>query len=277
MPAAINIGGTSLRANWEASSTSPSDLPILELERVDNGQIIVVQPASRDAATFASAIQGNLADGHYRATIISAGVPSESVLIAIRTVPLIGPTSMTATADSTMSVAVSWLAVNGAANYEILRTADHINYISRGIVSGTMFEDSAASATAYLYKVHAIDALGAVGPDSTPDLATTVMFSDDPITPGSTIIRAAHITELRSAVGAVRTLAGLTPYTFSDSSIVIGTTFIQAVHITDLRAALDPARSALGLPPIGYTDSVLTQGVTTPRAAHIMDLRAGTK
>jgi PKD repeat protein len=96
-----------------------------------------------------------------------------------------------------------------------------------------------------------------------------VIFTDDPLVPGSTIIKAVHLAELRTAVNAVRALAGLSAATFTDSATP--GVVIKAVHITELRTALDPALSALGLPTGGYTDTI-SRGVIV-KAVHIQELR----
>lgn len=275
LPASVTISGTGLRANWEAGQGSPSDLPILQLQRVDDGRIVLLRPATRNATVFTSTIQSGLPDGTYRVTIISDGVASISSVVTIRTVPLVGPTSLNAAAASATSVNVTWAAVNGAATYEIIRSEDHINYVSRGTVAGTSLPDSALSGKAYLYKVHAFDALGSLGPDSSPDLATTVIFDDDPVVAGTTPARAVHITQLRTAVDAVRTLAGLTGGSYAEA-ITAGSTTIKASHILELRSALNPARSALGLMALSYTDPSLTGGFLI-KAAHINELRSGVK
>ena len=276
LPAAINVTGIGMRGISEEASgntqSSPSDLPLLRLQRIDDGQIFFIQPSARSATAFNSTIVNGLPDGHYRLTIISNGLPSAQSIVAIRTVPLIGPTSMFATATSTTTVSVTWVAVGGAVNYEILRSTDHVNYSSRGTATGTTFSDSASAGTAYLYKVHAINALGAVGPDST-DLVTTVFFTDDPIVAGTTIVKAVHITELQTGIDAVRTLAGLGGGSYTAIS---GGSIITAGHFVELRNALDPARSALGLPAISYTDSSLTAGIVI-KSAHVTQLRNGVK
>lgn len=279
LPAALNITGTGFRNDTEGysgnSQSSPTDLPLLQLRRIDNEQIIFVSPSTRDATTFTSTIQAGLADGYYRVTVLTNAIPSLSKLVPVSTVALTAPTSIDATANSATSVAVTWSAVNGAASYEIIRTEDNVNYISRGTAVGTSFSDSAQSGKAYLYKVHAVDALGSLGPDSLPDLATTVIFNDDPVVAGATPVRALHITQLRTAVNAVRTLAGLTGGTFAET-ITAGSTTIKASHILELRSALTLARSTLGLSAVSYTDPSLTSGFTI-KAAHINQLRNGVK
>src|SRR5712692_6897377 len=99
---------------------------------------------------------------------------------------------------------------------------------------------------------------------------TPPTFTDNPLTTGSTIVKAVHITELRDAINQARARAGLAAATWTDSSLS-GTT-IKAVHITELRSKLDEARSALGLSPATYTDANLS-GVAV-KAVHITELRA---
>ncbi|HEX3069491.1 MAG TPA: hypothetical protein VHX14_13050, partial [Thermoanaerobaculia bacterium] len=125
----------------------------------------------------------------------------------------------------------------------------------------------------YLYQVRAADA-STLGSPSSVDLATTILFTDDPMSAGSTIIKAVHITELRTAVNAVRAAAGLSPTTFTDASL--SGTRPKALHVTELRSALDAARAAIGLSALVYTDPGLAAGGIV-KAAHYRELRAGVK
>jgi hypothetical protein len=125
----------------------------------------------------------------------------------------------------------------------------------------------------YVYAVRA--GVGtSTAPMSDPDIATTVVFTDDPIIAGVTTVNAAHINELRTAVNAVRVTAGLQMASFSDA-IQPGVD-IRAAHILELRTALAEARGIIGLPAIGFTDPALQTG-TPIRAAHIQELRNGVK
>jgi hypothetical protein len=90
--------------------------------------------------------------------------------------------------------------------------------------------------------------------NSAPDLATTVIFTDDPLVAGTTLIKAVHLAELRTAVNAVRALAGLAAATFTDAATP--GVVVKAVHITQLRTGLDAALTALVLPAGGYTNAV---------------------
>jgi hypothetical protein len=105
---------------------------------------------------------------------------------------------------------------------------------------------------------------------SNTDIATTIVFTDDPLVAGTTIVQALHITELRSAVNAMRAAAGLSAATWTDSSLT--GIEIKAVHISELRSNLDAARSALGLSTGSYTDA-LTPGSTIVKAVHVSELR----
>ncbi len=185
------------------------------------------------------------------------------------------PTGVVATSTSSASVNISWNAVPSATSYTIYRRGAGGGFTRIGSSTTNSFTDGLVTANnAYLYKVSATTASG-TSLVSSADLATTTMFSDEPLTPRVTIVRAAHVTELRTAVNAVRALAGLAPYSFTDSVVNPRATLIKAIHISELRSALDAARAALGLNPASYSDvSIGTRG-TLIRAAHLRDLRTG--
>ncbi|HEX9628646.1 MAG TPA: RHS repeat-associated core domain-containing protein, partial [Pyrinomonadaceae bacterium] len=110
-----------------------------------------------------------------------------------------------------------------------------------------------------------------------PDPATPQggpVFSDDPLVPGVTVIKAVHITELRDAVNQARARAGLAAASWAES-VTSGVT-IKASHIAELRARLAEARSALGLSAASYTDPNLTAG-NTVKAAHVQELRTSVR
>jgi hypothetical protein len=182
-----------------------------------------------------------------------------------------------ATAMSPTDVLVSWNTVPGSARYDIYRRGSVGDFAYVGQTTTTSFNDiTAAPGTAYLYAVRSIDAANFASPLSSPDLATTVVFTDLVLVPLSTAIKAAHVNELRTAVNAVRALAGLPAYPFTDPSLAPGAT-VSRLHIADLRAALDPARSTLGLLAASYEDPTLTAGATVVRAVHVSDLRSGVR
>ena len=188
------------------------------------------------------------------------------------------PAVVTATATSPTSVMVSWLASLGAASYEIARSSS--GAVTFGIIGSsttTSFIDSTALAnTAYLYIVRAVDGAGGRSSYSNADLATTVMFTDDPLVAQTTVIKVTHASELRTAVQAVRVLANLSAASFTDATID-AMVLIKAAHISELRTALDEARAALGLQALTHTDPTLSVGATIIDARHFTEIRNGVK
>lgn len=181
-----------------------------------------------------------------------------------------------ATAVSPTSVNVTWLPTLGATSYEILRRSPGGGFVVIGTTATLGFTDNTVSAnTAYLYKVHGLDSGSMPLPDSAPDLATTVIFTDDPLVAGTTTVRAIHVDQLRVAANAVRALAGLPSASFTDASLT--GVKVKKVHIDELRAALDAARASLTLSTLSYTDPTIIANTTKTKAAHLTELRNGVK
>ena len=195
-----------------------------------------------------------------------AGTTSGAAVVSVN-VP--APTNLSATAVSTTQVNISWL---------FSGSADQFNLYRNGVIiyggAATSFVDTGVSpSNAYWYKVVAIKG-GTSSPESNRDIATTVIFADDPIVPTVTLISAQHINQLRTAVNAVRVTSGLAPATFTDT-ITTGLD-VRAQHITELRVILDDARARLLLPAIVYERPAITIGAEI-RARDITDLRGGVK
>ena len=103
--------------------------------------------------------------------------------------------------------------------------------------------------------------------------AATVPFSDDPIVPGLTVVRAVHFTELRTRVDALRNAAGLARFSWTDPALRAGETRVRRVHLLELRSALAEAYGASGRAAPRWTDA--SPLATTPiRALHVTELRA---
>jgi len=181
------------------------------------------------------------------------------------------PLTVTATATAPRSVHVSWSSVPGADGYEAVRSSDGSAFSTVGTVGVTDLDDSGVNeTTSYLYKVRATSG-ATLGSYSAPDLATTVMFSDEPLTAG-VVVKSEHLVQLRAAVNAVRVLATIGAFMFTDSTPSV----IRAIHLTELRSKLDEARSHLQLGSQSYTDSI-TPGSTAVRAIHFQELRDGVR
>src|SRR5438105_9302407 len=166
--------------------------------------------------------------------------------------------SVEAHATTTTNVQVSWSG-SCSTTCHVYRSADLLTYTQVG--SGTSpFNDTVPSTTtSYMYKVRAFNGT-TESIDSNTDLATNMIFANDPIVAGSTTIQALHLTQIRTAIDAVRKLANngvANPFNYvTDPTITQNVTLIRAIHITDARTALDQAAPAVGLPTGGYTNAV---------------------
>ena len=116
------------------------------------------------------------------------------------------------------------------------------------------------------------------GLSATQRFAVTVVarttFTDHPIVPGTTPIRAIHFTELRDRIDALRRRGGLPAFRWTDAVLLAGVTPVRRVHLRELRSALDAVYDAVGRSRPVYADVRVQAGATPIRAAQIMELRA---
>ena len=146
-----------------------------------------------------------------------------------------------------------------------------ISMSSEGLLSGTTTNNGA-----YDFVVSVTDADGCTGSRAyalTMVCATTgACWTDDPLRPGVTVVKAFHVTELRTRINTLRIACGLVAFAFTNASL--GGVAVQAVHITEMRMALDAAYAACGVTPSMYTDPALIAG-SPIKAAHFAELRNG--
>jgi len=110
----------------------------------------------------------------------------------------------------------------------------------------------------------------------TPKLSTAqVVWIDDPITAGSTPIKATHINQLRTEINAKRaTCNGLAPFTWTDDPLA-GDMLPRSVYTIELRTAVDAIYSN---PPLrsksfgNFTNPTINPG-NRIRSVHITQLR----
>ena len=121
--------------------------------------------------------------------------------------------------------------------------------------------------------VTAFDAQG-LSAAQTFEVRVTAPFSDDPIRPGATPVRAVHFTELRARVDVLRRETGLGAFPWTDPELQAGVTPARLVHLLELRTALAAAYAAAGRAAPGWTDAAPVSGATPIRAAHVTELRA---
>ena len=99
-------------------------------------------------------------------------------------------------------------------------------------------------------------------------------FTDDPLVPGVTPIRAVHFTELRARIDARRQAAELGPFRWTDPVLRARVTPVRLVHLLELREALAEAFVATGRAAPRWTDAAPAARSTPVRAAHLSELRA---
>jgi len=200
---------------------------------------------------------------------------SRTYTLTIATPPGTPPARMTATAISTTQVILSWNPVASATSYDVIRTAPGGAPAVIGSTSSTVYGDTQGlvAGSTYIYVVRANGPGFPANAISLPDIATMVVFTDDPFIVGSTLFKGVHLTELRSAVNAVRAAAGLTAATFTDAAPAGRSA--KALHIQELRAALDPARSAIGVPAMIYSNTASAGALV--RAIDLAEIRNGVK
>ena len=134
---------------------------------------------------------------------------------------------------------------------------------------------TAVGAGAAVVRVTATDSGGLSAAQSfTVTVGVSAPFTDDPIVPGVTPIRAVHFTELRARVDGLRRGVELAPFAWTDPVLRAGVTRVRLAHLLDLRAALAAAYAAAGRAAPRWTDAAPVGGTTPIRAAHLTELRA---
>jgi hypothetical protein len=181
------------------------------------------------------------------------------------------PANVVATAFDQSNISVSWDAVPGATAYDVYFRRNGSGYDAPVTLAGSppphQLLSFAGPDVAYLVRIVAVKG-AARSRASAPELATTINFDNDPLSPGSSAIKYLHLDELRRGTNAIRFLAGLSPFTFSTANV--GST-ITAAQLTQIRNALDPALDAIHRPSGSYTN-VLAPGVPI-RAVHFQEIR----
>ncbi len=186
------------------------------------------------------------------------------------------PTLLVATATSTQSVSLIWTPVDQTNHYEIARGSGPLGALIGTSATNTYTDTASLSpSTTYIYHVRAISNSQVASAYSALDIATTIVFTDDPLVANTTTVKATHILELRTAVNAVRTAAGVGTVTFTDASL--SGIPIKTTHIQELRNALAFGRSVLGLPTLTYANTLTSGGTTPVHAVDITEIRNGVK
>ena len=149
--------------------------------------------------------------------------------------------------------------------------------VVRASVTGALVILAAGSEGAATIRVTATDPGGLNAAQSftvTVEVSVSEPFTDDPIEPGVTPVKAIHFTELRVRIDALRRVAGLEAFPWTDLVLRPRVTPVRLVHLLELREALADAYAAAGRASPGWTNATPAAGSTPIRAAHLMELRA---
>ena len=142
-------------------------------------------------------------------------------------------------------------------------------------VSGARATLAAAALGTAAVRVSATDPAGQSAAQTfTVTVTRSAPFTDDPLQPGVTPVRAVHFTELRTRIDALRRSSGLGPFAWTDPVLTAGVTPVRLAHLLELREALAAAYRAAGRPAPRWTDAAPAAGTTPIRAAHVTELRA---
>ena len=116
------------------------------------------------------------------------------------------------------------------------------------------------------------------GASAVQQVAVTVTapstFTDHPIRPGTTPIRAVHFRELRERIAGLGTRWGLPAVWWTDPILTAGVTPVRFVHLLELRSALTEAYLRAGRAAPRWSDTARAAGMTPIKAIHLMELRA---
>ena len=178
--------------------------------------------------------------------------------------------------DDTLNVDVSQAFVDPDDDALTHTVSSSAPQVVRASLTGTLVMLAAGSEGAATIRVTATDPGGLSAEQSfTVTVATSpsAPFTDHPIRPGVTPVKAVHFTELRARIDALRRVAGLQAFPWTDEALRTGVTPIRLAHLQELREALADAYEATGRAAPGWTDASPATGSTPIRAAHVMELR----
>lgn len=125
--------------------------------------------------------------------------------------------------------------------------------------------------TVYIYRAESYDHQRALIARSNVDAALFTTFSDDPLLPGITKVKVAHVTELVAAINAYRAAFGVAAM-LPIANASRGNLFLTS-DLMSLRYALNDARAAIGAAPLSYR--IVTAKQSLIRAHDLEQLRDG--
>ena len=179
--------------------------------------------------------------------------------------------------DDTLNVDVSGAFVDPDGDALSFTASSSAPQVVTARVTGAFVMLAAASEGAATIRVTATDPGGLSATQAfavTVQVSVSLPFTDHPIRPGVTPVKAIHFTELRERIGALRRAVGLPAFSWSDTVLRAGVTPVRLAHLRELREAPGAAYVSAGRLAPGWIDLVPTAGFIPIRAAHVMELRA---
>ena len=179
--------------------------------------------------------------------------------------------------DDTVDVDVSGAFVDPDGDALSFTASSSAPQVVTARVTGPFVMLAAASEGAATIRVTATDPGGLSATQVftvTVEVSVSVPFTDHPIRPGVTPVKAVHFTELRARIDALRRATSLPAFSWTDSVLSPGVTPVKVVHLRELREALGAAYVSDGRLAPGWTDPASTGRTTPISAQHVMELRA---
>lgn len=170
------------------------------------------------------------------------------------------PTGLTATAQSSSQINLSWLASSGAASYTVFRsttngfTPSSSNQVASGVTATSLMDTGLQPSTTYFYLVEAVNSSGSSGPSNQAS-ATTSSGCSTPPAPGNLSANAASSSQINLAWNASsgaasytifrsttnnfapsssnEIVSGITALAYSDAGLTASTTYYYRVEAVD--------------------------------------------
>ena len=166
------------------------------------------------------------------------------------------PTGLTATAASETSIDLSWTAVSGATSYTLERAAASapgaFTQVGGSLTTTTYTDDDVSPATAYSYRVSAVNANGTSNPSSTVSV-TTAGLKIATLSGNITADRTLYADTLYTLSGYVKVGNGRT-LTIQPGTTIVGDVAVAGSSLWILRGSKIDAQGTADA-PIVFTSS----------------------
>ena len=261
-PAFVDPDGDALA--YAVSSSAPEVVTLLA-----SGARATLTAVGTGAATIrVTATAGGLSATQFFAVTVTVGPNLPPV--AVGALP-----DRTLQLDSTLDIDVSPAFTDPDQDPLVYAASSSAPDVAAVRASGARLTLTAAALGTAAIRVTATDPAGQSAAQSfTVTVTRTAPFTDDPLRPGETPVRAVHFTELRTRIDILRREARLGPFPWTDPVLTPGVTPVRLAHLLELRESLAAAYAAAGRAAPRWTNAAPEAGTTPIRAVHLTELRA---